>query len=134
MSQTTRKPEGPIHESRLGLHLSLYKGQGKGRVFAGQIAGIAPDDAFEMAERQEIAAMAKKKSQRITLPDGLRQALTNSGKTSYQLKAETGVNHGVILRFMKGERDIRLETAEKLAAAVGLTVNVPPAEETETTE
>ena len=45
---------------------------------------------------------------------------------------ETGVNHGVILRFMKGERDIRLETAEKLAAAVGLTVNVPPAEDTQT--
>lgn len=75
--------------------------------------------------------MAKKKPERTTLPDGLRQALAISGKSSYQLMAETGVNHGVILRFMKGERDIRLETAEKLAAAVGLTVNVPPAEETE---
>ena len=98
------------------------------------MAGIASDrggDSLEMAERQEIAAMAKKKSQRIALPDGLRQALTNSGKTSYQLMAETGVNHGVILRFMKGERDIRLETAEKLAAAVGLTVNVPPSKKTE---
>ena len=78
-----------------------------------------------------IAAMSKKKPQRTTLPDGLRQALTNSGKTSYQLMAETGVNHGVILRFMKGERDIRLETAEKLAAAVGLTVNVPPSAKSE---
>lgn len=77
------------------------------------------------------ASMDKRKAKRTTLPDGLRQALTNSGKTSYQLMAETGVNHGVILRFMKGERDIRLETAEKLAAAVGLTVNVPPSEETE---
>jgi len=71
--------------------------------------------------------MAKKKAQRTTLPDGLRQALNNAGKSSYELKEETGVNHGVILRFLKGERDIRLETAEKLAAAVGLTVNVPPA-------
>jgi transcriptional regulator with XRE-family HTH domain len=78
-----------------------------------------------------IAAMSRKKPDRTTLPDGLRQALTNSGKTSYQLMADSGVSHGVILRFMKNERDIRLETAEKLAAAVGLTVNVPPAEETE---
>ncbi len=78
--------------------------------------------------------MAKKKPERTTLPDGLRQALTNSGKTSYQLMAETGVNHGVILRFMKGERDIRLETAEKLAAAVGLTINVPPAAEPKATD
>ena len=75
--------------------------------------------------------MTKKKAQRTALPDGLRQALRNSGKTSYQLNEETGVNHGVILRFMKGERDIRLETAEKLAAAVGLTVKVPPAKEPE---
>ena len=71
-------------------------------------------------------SMAKKKPQRVPLPDALRQALTNSGKTSYQLKEETGVDHGVILRFLKGERDIRLETAEKLAAAVGLTVKIPP--------
>ena len=68
--------------------------------------------------------MAKKKPQRTTLPEGLRQAVRNSGKTSYQLNEETGVNHGVILRFLKGERDIRMETAEKLAAAVGLTVKV----------
>ena len=33
---------------------------------------------------------------------------------------ESGVAHPVILRFMSGERDIRLETAEKLAATLGL--------------
>ena len=54
------------------------------------------------------------------LADVLRQAITDSAKSSYQLREETGVDHGVILRFMKGERDIRLETASKLAAAVGL--------------
>ncbi len=59
MSQTTRKPEGTIHESRLGLHLSLYKGPGKGRVLAGSMAGIAPDDAFEMAERQDDCSNGK---------------------------------------------------------------------------
>ena len=75
--------------------------------------------------------MAKKKPQRTTLPQGLREAIRNSGKTSYQLMAETGVSHGVILRFLKGERDIRMETAEKLAVAVGLTVIVPTAKETE---
>ena len=82
-------------------------------------------------KRRTPTAMTKKKTPRTTLPEGLRQALRNSGKTSYQLNEETGVNHGVILRFLKGERDIRLETAEKLAAAVGLTVKVPPAKEAE---
>lgn len=78
--------------------------------------------------------MAKKKTERTTLPDGLRQALTNSGKTSYQLQVETGIDHAVILRFMKGQRDIRLATAEQLALVVGLTVNIPPASATETTD
>lgn len=88
-----------------------------------------------MPSRQRInratLSMAKKKTQRTTLPDGLRQAIWNSGKTSYQLNEETGVNHGVILRFLKSERDIRMETAEKLAAAVGLSVNVPPVKKNE---
>lgn len=78
-------------------------------------------------QKRGIPTMSKKKPQRTTLPEGLRQAVRNSGKTSYQLNEETGVNHGVILRFLKGERDIRMETAEKLAAAVGLTVKVPAA-------
>lgn len=80
------------------------------------------------------STMAKKKTERTTLPNGLRQALTNSKKTSYQLQVETGIDHAVILRFLKCERDIRLETAEKLAAAVGVTVNVPPAAATETAD
>lgn len=71
--------------------------------------------------------MAKKKSQQSSpkqippLRELLRAAIRKSGKSCYELREETGVNHGVILRFLNGERDIRLETAEKLAGAVGLT-------------
>lgn len=99
----------------------------KGRTMKIATASL-PNGGVMLSRRQKHrtpTAMAKKKPQRTTLPEGLRQAIRNSGKTSYQLNEETGVNHGVILRFMKSERDIRMETAEKLAAAVGLTVNVP---------
>ncbi len=70
--------------------------------------------------------MAKKRTQRVPLPDALRQAIIDSGKSSYELREETGVNHGVILRFLSGERDIRLQTAEKLAMAVGLSLKRDP--------
>ena len=70
--------------------------------------------------------MAKKKSQRVPLPEALRQAIIDSGKSSYELRQETGVNHGVILRFLSGERDIRMETAEKLALAVGVSFQPYP--------
>lgn len=81
-----------------------------------------------------IAAMSKKKPERMTLPEALRQAIRNSGRSSYELQSATGVSHGVILRFLKGERDIRLETAERLAAAVQLTVDVPKPTESERDE
>ena len=54
-----------------------------------------------------------------TLSDSLRQMIVKSGKTAYQLSSETGVVPSVISRFLTGERDIRLETAGKLAAAIG---------------
>jgi hypothetical protein len=53
MSQTTRKPESPNHESRLGLHLSLYKGPGKGRVLAGPMAGITPTIGLTMLSKSQ---------------------------------------------------------------------------------
>ncbi len=57
---------------------------------------------------------------RESLPGKLRAAIRKSGKTVYRVAKESGVAHPVILRFMSGERDIRLETAEKLAAALEL--------------
>ncbi|NQT15891.1 MAG: helix-turn-helix transcriptional regulator [Planctomycetes bacterium] len=57
---------------------------------------------------------------RQPIPDRLRAAIRNSGKTVYRLAQDSGVAHPVILRFLSGERDIRLETAEKLAATLGL--------------
>jgi transcriptional regulator with XRE-family HTH domain len=57
---------------------------------------------------------------REPLPAKLRAAIRNSGTTVYRVAQESGVSHPVILRFLSGERDIRLATAEKLAAALGL--------------
>jgi transcriptional regulator with XRE-family HTH domain len=57
---------------------------------------------------------------REPIPDRLRTAIRKSGKTVYRVAKESGVTHPVILRFLTRERDIRLETAEKLARSLGL--------------
>jgi transcriptional regulator with XRE-family HTH domain len=57
---------------------------------------------------------------REPLPTHLRTAIKSSGKTVYRIAQESGVAHPIILRFLSGERDIRLETAEKLATALRL--------------
>jgi transcriptional regulator with XRE-family HTH domain len=57
---------------------------------------------------------------REPIPQKLRTAIKATGKSVYQVAKDSGVAHPVILRFMSGERDIRLETAEKLAQSLGL--------------
>ena len=57
---------------------------------------------------------------RQPLPKRLRAAIKQTGKSIYQVAKDSGVAHPVILRFLSGERDIRLETAEKLAQSLNL--------------
>lgn len=57
---------------------------------------------------------------REPIPEKLKTGIRRSGKTVYRLAKESGVAHPIILRFLSGERDIRLKTAEKLAATLGM--------------
>ena len=50
----------------------------------------------------------------------LRDALKNSGLSTYQLEALTGVPQAVIYRFIKGKRSITLATASKIVEALNL--------------
>ena len=54
------------------------------------------------------------------LADDLRRAIKDLGETAYSLSAATGVSASVISRFLNGERDLRLETAGKIAAHLEL--------------
>lgn len=50
----------------------------------------------------------------------LKVAIRASGKSFNQLETEIGLGRGVLSRFVKGQRDIGLETAEKVAEYLGL--------------
>lgn len=63
---------------------------------------------------------AVKKPAATTLTGALRQAIRESGQTIYAVSKGAGISNPVTIRFMSGERDIRLETAEKLCAYLGL--------------
>lgn len=56
------------------------------------------------------------------LSDALRKAIRNSGKSVYQVAKEAEVSPIVISRFLSGERDIRLGTADRVAEALGFTL------------
>lgn len=49
----------------------------------------------------------------------LRDAIRNSGKTALEIWMATGVSQPTITEFLRG-KDMRLKTAQKLAAYFGL--------------
>jgi plasmid maintenance system antidote protein VapI len=61
--------------------------------------------------------MAKK---RKTLTQQLLDAIAESGLSGYRLAKESGVPQQVLSRFLRGERTLTIETADRLADALGL--------------
>jgi transcriptional regulator with XRE-family HTH domain len=56
------------------------------------------------------------------LSEALKRAIRQSDKSVYQIAKEADVSPIVISRFLSGERDIRLATADRLAETLGLAV------------
>ena len=55
------------------------------------------------------------------LADQLRAAIVESGLTHYRIAKDAGIKPDILDRFVSGERDVRLQTAEKIALVLGLT-------------
>lgn len=50
----------------------------------------------------------------------LRRAIQGSPLTQYQLAKVSGIDKGILSRFIRGERTITLTTAARLAEALGM--------------
>jgi transcriptional regulator with XRE-family HTH domain len=57
---------------------------------------------------------------RRSISEQLRGSILDRGLTAYRLGREAGIDPGLIQRFINGERDIRMKTADALAEARGL--------------
>src|SRR4051794_13761546 len=55
-----------------------------------------------------------------SLSNRLREIIRARGMTAYGLARAADLDPGVVQRFVTGRRDVRLETADRLAAALGL--------------
>ena len=57
-----------------------------------------------------------KKKPKAPISDLLRNTIAESGKPLLAIERETGVKRQSIMRFLRGERSLRLDIADKLAA------------------
>lgn len=68
-----------------------------------------------------MAPMRSGKPKRVaTMTDVLRQSIVESGESYKALQRATGVTRASIMRFVRGERSLRLDKADALAAYYGL--------------
>lgn len=55
------------------------------------------------------------------LAEQLRAAIIGSGLTHYRIAKDAGIKPDILDRFVSGERDVRLQTAEKIGRVLGIT-------------
>lgn len=61
------------------------------------------------------------KQNKVTdLGQQLRQAFEATGISRFELARRAGISYAIIHRFAAGDRDIRLETASKIATVLGM--------------
>ena len=65
-------------------------------------------------ETVTIGNMSKRQT-KSPLTDALKQAVTDSGLPLLQVSKGSGIAYASLVRFMSGERSLRLDKADKLA-------------------
>ena len=64
--------------------------------------------------------MAKRKAKPVTVSEVLRQAIRDSGQSTYRIAKDAGLSYAVVWRFVAGERALSQGAIDKLCASIGL--------------
>ena len=59
-----------------------------------------------------------------TLPDVLREAIRSANVTPSELAALAGIDKGIVSRFLRGQRTMTVDTAQRLLSAMGCSVTI----------
>ncbi|MFG0318139.1 MAG: helix-turn-helix domain-containing protein [Planctomycetota bacterium JB042] len=73
-----------------------------------------------MMKRISLRKNMHRRRVRSMVTEALKKAIETCGRSRYALSAETGIDQGVLSRFVHGKADIRASTIEKLCEALDL--------------
>jgi len=88
---------------------------------------LTPEEAARDKERRqkimtEFPPLEPAAAEPGGISDTLRTAIKESPKSVYQICQDAGISQIVVSRFLSGQRDIRLATADRLARTLGLAI------------
>ena len=114
---------------QFGKRVSLRSLRGKVVVLAfndPKCTTICPLTTTALLHAQKLLGPAARQVELLE-QDLIRRAVQDSGRTPYAVAQAAGVPQAVLSRFLRGERGVTLDTAEKLCRALGL--DLRPAKE-----
>ncbi len=60
------------------------------------------------------------------LTERIQEAIRSGGMSRYAISKTTGIDQGLLCRFLKGQSSLSFETADKVLEALGLEVVIRP--------
>ena len=60
------------------------------------------------------------------LTERVQEAIRSGGMSRYAISKVTGIDQGLLCRFLKGQSSLSFETADKVLDALGLEVEIRP--------
>jgi DNA-binding phage protein len=60
------------------------------------------------------------------LTERIQEAIRSGGMSRYAISKATGVDQGLLCRFLQGQSSLSFETADKVLDALGLEVEIRP--------
>jgi hypothetical protein len=85
-------------------------------------AQAARDKQLRQKITEEFPPLETQAPEPGSISDALRAAIQSSDKSIYKICQDAGISQIVVSRFLSGQRDIRLATADRLARALGIAV------------
>ena len=65
------------------------------------------------------------------ITERIQEAIRSGGMSRYAISKATGIDQGLLCRFLKGQSSLSFETADKVLDALGLEVVIQPRRDTE---
>jgi DNA-binding phage protein len=89
----------------------------------GTLGAVTPGRVREFAKKEKAMTRTNNKgSRKKPISRVLRKTIRDKGLTAYATAKQAGVSVDAVQRFMKDQRGLSLETVDKLAGALDLTL------------
>ena len=124
LAEATGRDEKTVRRDLAVISRARFQVQVKVEAFGKKAYRVDPRKS-KTKGRPPLPGERRNRTNQVSFGNQLRDAIKGSGLTMYRIAKESGVQQTILSRFATGERNVQLDTAEKLAAYFGMSLTPP---------